>query len=48
MPYKSLTVFAYKETLYQTFFEQSDVRFYVENGRFAFLSPLGGRGNVRC
>jgi len=26
----------------------SEVRFYTENGRFAFLSPLWGpRGNVR-
>jgi len=27
----------------------SEVRFYTENGRFAFLSPLWElRGNVRC
>jgi len=27
----------------------SEVRFFTENGRFAFLSPLWGlRGNVRC
>jgi len=27
----------------------SEVRFYTENGRSAFLSPLWGlKGNVRC
>jgi len=25
----------------------SEVRFYTENGRFAFLALLGDRGNVR-
>jgi len=30
-------------------FSLSEVRFYTENGRFAFLSPLWGlKGNVRC
>jgi len=36
-------------TNYVANFSSSEVRFYTENGRFAFLIPLWGlRDNVRC
>jgi len=45
MPYNFVTDGFYAKKLCSSL-SSSEVRFYMENGRFAFLSPSGGLGTT--
>jgi len=46
MPYNFVADSFHTKTLCSRL-SSSEVRFYIENGRFAFLRPLGLRNNVQ-